>query len=141
MAQVPAKERPSQYKQSSRKGKKAWRKNIDLTDIEKSIEAKAEQEITHGTSDISTLQDAALFQVDEEGDDVLKNKLIKRKQIKKNLKSKEILDSLKTNSKVGVLKHHKHHNVEDGFSKKDKKVQGVHKKELNKLLALAGKLA
>ncbi|MCG8711247.1 hypothetical protein JHU04_004650, partial [Brenneria sp. 4F2] len=26
--------RPSQYKQKSRKGKKAWRKNIDLTDIE-----------------------------------------------------------------------------------------------------------
>nr|5OOQ_C Chain C, Ribosome biogenesis protein NOP53 [Saccharomyces cerevisiae S288C]5OOQ_D Chain D, Ribosome biogenesis protein NOP53 [Saccharomyces cerevisiae S288C] len=33
----------------------------------------------------------ALFHVDVEGDEILKNKLIKRKQIKKVLKSKEIL--------------------------------------------------
>ncbi|CCD25051.1 Nop53p NDAI_0E02340 [Naumovozyma dairenensis CBS 421] len=139
MAPVSAKERPSQYKQSSRKGKKAWRKNIDLTDIEKSIETKIEQEISHGVSDISTLQDTALFQVDIEGDNVLKNKLIKRKQIKKNLKSKEILDSIKTTSKIGAVTHRNHHLTEDEKLAK-KKVQGVSKKELNKLLALAGRV-
>lgn len=40
MAPLKVNERPAQYKQSSRKGKKAWRKNIDLTDIEKSIETQ-----------------------------------------------------------------------------------------------------
>lgn len=29
---------PAQYSQSSRKGKKAWRKNIDIEDIEATME-------------------------------------------------------------------------------------------------------
>ena len=29
---------PQQYKQSSRKGKKAWRKNVDVTDIQEGLE-------------------------------------------------------------------------------------------------------
>ncbi|QLG70653.1 hypothetical protein HG535_0A05950 [Zygotorulaspora mrakii] len=126
--------RPAQHKQTSRKGKKAWRKNIDLTDIEKSIAEKKDQEITHGTSDLGDLNDTALFQIDETGDNDLKSKLIKRKQIKKNVKSREILDAIKTNSKIGALKHVKH----DEGSKS--KVQNVSKKELRKLLALAGKI-
>lgn len=125
--------RPSQYKQKSRKGKKAWRKNIDLTDIEKSIQEKNDLEITHGAQDISKLQDDKLFQVDDEGDLELKSRLIKRKQIKKTIKSQEILDAVKTNSKVDVVKHPK-------VSEKPKdKIQNVSKKELRKLLALAGK--
>ncbi|CAB4252725.1 Nop53p [Maudiozyma barnettii] len=130
--------RPAQYKQSSRKGKKAWRKNIDLSEIEKSLEDKREQEITHGVADLSELKNDALFAVDATGDDELKSKLIKRKQIKKNLKSREILESIKTNSKVSALKHHKHDSTMD--TEKKTKVQGVSKKKLNKLLALAGKV-
>ena len=29
---------PQQYKQSSRKGKRAWRKNVDVSDIEAGLE-------------------------------------------------------------------------------------------------------
>jgi hypothetical protein len=29
---------PAQYKQSSRKGKKAWRKNVDVTQIQSGLE-------------------------------------------------------------------------------------------------------
>lgn len=29
---------PQQYKQSSRKGKKAWRKNVDVTEIQEGLE-------------------------------------------------------------------------------------------------------
>lgn len=65
MAPLKVNEKPAQYKQSSRKGKKAWRKNIDLTDIEKSIETQKDLEITHGTSDLASLQDTALFQVED----------------------------------------------------------------------------
>ncbi|QLQ81450.1 hypothetical protein HG537_0F02110 [Torulaspora globosa] len=133
MAPLATVKRPAQYKQSSRKGKKAWRKNIDLTDIEQSIETRKEQEITHGTPDIGSLKDDALFQVDDTGDAALKSKLIKRKQIKKNLKSKEILEAVKSNSKVGVVKHPK-------YDEQKHRIQTVSKKELRKLMALAGKI-
>ncbi|CAD6649546.1 XXYS1_4_G0020430.mRNA.1.CDS.1 [Saccharomyces cerevisiae] len=126
--------KPSQYKQSSRKGKKAWRKNIDLSDVEQYMEKKIDHEITHGTSDITSLQNDALFHVDVEGDEVLKKKLIKRKQIKKVLKSKEILDAVKTNSKIAALNHHKN------SSGNPNKIQGVSKHELKKLMALAGRV-
>lgn len=36
---------PSQYKQSSRKNKRAWRKNIDLEDIESGLEQTRDEEI------------------------------------------------------------------------------------------------
>lgn len=133
MAPLATVKRPAQYKQSSRKGKKAWRKNIDLSEIEQSIETRKDQEITHGTAEIGTLKDEALFQIDDTGDSELKSKLIKRKQIKKNLKSKEILDAVKSNSKVGVVKHPK-------YDDHKHKVQTVSKKELRKLMALAGKV-
>lgn len=135
---MSASDRPQQYKQSSRKGKKAWRKNIDLTDIEKSIEKKIDLEITHGIKDIAELDNQSLFQVDTEGDEILKSKLIKRKQIKKNLKSSEILDSIKSKSKVDALLHPLHSSAEK-ITKNKKSVQGVSKQELNKLMALAGK--
>lgn len=131
-------DRPHQYKQSSRKGKKAWRKNIDLTDIEKSLEKKNDLEITHGTKDITELADQSLFQIDTQGDEILKSKLIKRKQIKKNLKSSEILDSIKNKSKVDAILHPLHSSA-DKITKNKRNVQGVSKKELNKLMALAGK--
>lgn len=125
--------RPSQYKQPSRKGKKAWRKNIDISDVEKGLQDKHDLEITHGTQDLSQLQDDKLFQVDDQGDLDLKSKLIKRKQIKKNIKSREILDAVKTNSKVDIVKHPK-----KSDQPKDK-IQTVSKKELQQLLNLAGK--
>lgn len=134
MAPTNLTKKPSQYKQSSRKGKKAWRKNIDLSDVEQYMEKKIDHEITHGISDITSLQNDALFHVDVEGDEILKNKLIKRKQIKKVLKSKEILDAVKTNSKIAALNHHKN------SSGNPNKIQGVSKHELKKLMALAGRV-
>lgn len=34
---------PAQHKQPSRKGKKAWRKNVDVTEIEQGLEERNEQ--------------------------------------------------------------------------------------------------
>ncbi|EHM99864.1 Nop53p [Saccharomyces cerevisiae x Saccharomyces kudriavzevii VIN7] len=135
MAPTNVTKKPSQYKQSSRKGKKAWRKNIDISEVEQYMEKKIDHEVTHGTGDITSLQNDALFKVDIEGDNILKKNLIKRNQIKKSLKSKEILDAVKTNSKIPVLKHHK-----SGNDEKSNKVQGVSKHELKKLMALAGRV-
>ncbi|SCV05798.1 LANO_0H15412g1_1 [Lachancea nothofagi CBS 11611] len=134
---APVSERPAQYKQSSRKGKKAWRKNIDISDIEKSVQQQNDEEITHGSKDLASLANKDLFQVDTKGDEVLKQKLIKRKQIKKNVKSSEILESIKSNSKVAALSHPKSRSSDE--SKKNK-IQGVSKKELKRLMALAGRI-
>ena len=41
--------RPAQYQQLSRKGKKAWRKNIDLQNVEAAMEDAREQERVTGT--------------------------------------------------------------------------------------------
>ncbi|QEU59299.1 Nop53 [Kluyveromyces lactis] len=128
-----SKDRPAQYKQSSRKGKKAWRKNIDISDVERKLEEKQILETTHGKQNLTELTDDALFAVDTEGDQVLKQKLVKRKAIKKTLKSTEILESIKSKSKVPALTNPKTAN------KKHDKIQGVSKKELDRLLALAGK--
>jgi nucleolar protein 53 len=38
---------PAQYRQPSRKGKKAWRKNVDVTQIQSGLEDVREQ-ITQG---------------------------------------------------------------------------------------------
>ena len=40
--------RPAQYRQASRKGKKAWRKNIDLSATEAALEDLREQERAEG---------------------------------------------------------------------------------------------
>lgn len=45
MAAANAIQAPSQYAQSSRKGKKAWRKNVDLTEIEAGLEEVREEKI------------------------------------------------------------------------------------------------
>lgn len=35
---------PSQFKQASRKGKKAWRKNVDIGDVEEALEGMRAEE-------------------------------------------------------------------------------------------------
>ena len=39
---------PAQHNQSSRKGKKAWRKNVDIEDLEDKLESLREEERTLG---------------------------------------------------------------------------------------------
>jgi nucleolar protein 53 len=77
---------PAQHNQSSRKGKKAWRKNVDIEDLEEKLEGLREEERTFGcvfylspffrpSSNVIcrlVLQkktDSELFIVDTKGDD------------------------------------------------------------------------
>ncbi|KAG1725518.1 P60-like protein [Suillus lakei] len=65
---------PSQLAQSSRKGKKAWRKNIDIQPVEQGLESLRSEERVIG----STLQkqtDDQLFVVDTKGDDKVRKSL------------------------------------------------------------------
>ena len=48
MATIAAtKEAPQQYKQPSRKGKKAWRKNVDVSEVQTGLE-DAREEVIQG---------------------------------------------------------------------------------------------
>lgn len=69
--------RPAQKKQTSRKGKRAWRKNIDLDDVTQGLEESRAFERAIGENE--------LFQVDTVGDDKLRAKNLKP------LKADEIL--------------------------------------------------
>jgi len=42
-----SKEAPAQYRQPSRKGKKAWRKNVDVSDVQSGLE-NAREELIQG---------------------------------------------------------------------------------------------
>lgn len=58
---------PAQLKQSSRKGKKAWRKNVDISAEEQALEAaRAEERLTGGK--VESRSNDALFTIDTEGD-------------------------------------------------------------------------
>ena len=58
---------PSQLSQSTRKGKKAWRKNIDIDDVEERLEGVRSEERVLGTA-LHNQPDGDLFTVDVTGD-------------------------------------------------------------------------
>ncbi|CCG21261.1 Nop53 protein [Candida orthopsilosis Co 90-125] len=108
----PAKTR----KQPSRKGKKAWRKNVDIEDLETKLQEVRDEEIIKGPSP----QDD--FVIDETPNISLKEHKASRK-----LKTHEILTN---KSKVPALINHR--------AKKNETVQGVKKTEMLRLLKLRG---
>lgn len=118
---------PQAKSQSSRKGRKAWRKNVDVSDVQKGLEENIEEVIQHGIK-LSDAQSEDLFFIDEEADEATEEKLVKDNV--KKLKASEILAN---KSKVKPL-------YEEGKITKPRKVQGVTKKEMNRLLRLAGKV-
>ncbi|CEP21316.1 unnamed protein product [Cyberlindnera jadinii] len=118
--------RPQQKKQPSRKGKKAWRKNIDIDDIEQAIEERRDEVIAFGEH-ADDLDHDKLFTIDVAGDE----KLAKKKSVKsyKVTKSSEIL--AQRSKAPGFVNAHK---------KSDDKVGGVKKKEIHRLMKLAGRV-
>ncbi|WFD28728.1 hypothetical protein MNAN1_003741 [Malassezia nana] len=79
--------RPAQYQRPSRKGKKAWRKNIDLSATEAALEDIREQERVLGASAHSK-KDQDLFVEDRSGQET---QLARQAREKRKLKSQEIL--------------------------------------------------
>ncbi|KAI0772923.1 P60-like protein [Trametes elegans] len=67
---------PAQRSQSSRKGKRAWRKNVDIEPVEEGLEGlRAEERVTGAF--LQNKKDEELFQVDVEGDDSIRKTLPK----------------------------------------------------------------
>ncbi|KAF3767532.1 P60-like protein [Cryphonectria parasitica EP155] len=78
---------PQQHSQPSRKGKKAWRKNVDVTEVQKGLEDLSEEIIQGGV--IAEKDSGDLFIVDTRGDAVSSRKIPKVK----NLKADEIISA------------------------------------------------
>ncbi|ROT41869.1 putative 60S ribosomal biogenesis protein Nop53 [Sodiomyces alkalinus F11] len=90
-------EAPQQYKQPSRKGKKAWRKNVDVSDIQKGLDALNEEIIRGGV--IAEKASADLFTIDTVGD-----ASVTKKRTTKALRSDEIIAQRSAVSAVPLRK-------------------------------------
>ncbi len=117
--------RPAQKKQASRKGRKAWRKNIDIDDVEIGLEEKRDQIRTLG-EEADKIDSNQLFSIDTAGDEKLNKKAVKPYKV---LKSTEIL--AQRSKAPGFSNPHK---------KSDNKIDGVKKKEIHRLMKLAGRV-
>lgn len=122
--------RPQNSGQKSKKGRRAWRKNVDISDIEKKLEEQRDEIIHHGKP-LSEMESEDLFIIDESEDEETARTL-KKHNVKK-LKSSEILEN---KSKVPALITR----IEKTQKNKSDKIQGVDKREMVKLLKLAGKV-
>ncbi|KAN0063698.1 hypothetical protein ACQY0O_003748 [Thecaphora frezii] len=138
--------KPAQHKQSSRKGKAAWRKNIDLTSTESHLEQmRDEQNMTvfstvdgtapsTGGKPLHAVQDDALFVEDRSGQETT---LARRAREKKPLKSLEILSRttgaapLQARARAGFKL--------DATTEGKAKSQGMSKKMKDKLRRMAGR--
>ncbi|KAI1437979.1 ribosome biogenesis protein Nop53/GLTSCR2 [Xylaria sp. CBS 124048] len=80
-------EAPATYNQPSRKGKKAWRKNVDVTDVTKGLE-ELKEEIIHGGV-IAERPSNELFTLDTTGDAAIRKRF--PNLTSKRLKADEII--------------------------------------------------
>ncbi|KAJ9208758.1 hypothetical protein DTO166G4_9242 [Paecilomyces variotii] len=119
-------EAPHQYKQPSRKGKKAWRKNVDVSEVQEGLRALREEEIKGGV--VAEKPSEELFTIDTTGSEEIRKAYLKHH---KTLKSDEIIaqrsaipavDSRKrANSKVtdGVIEPKTKRHKSDYVSRKE----------------------
>ncbi|KAF3483034.1 uncharacterized protein GIQ15_02358 [Arthroderma uncinatum] len=77
---------PQQHKQPSRKGKKAWRKNVDVTELQEGLEQVREEVIKGGV--LAEKPSEELFIIDPTGDEEVQKKVLKNS---KPLRADEIL--------------------------------------------------
>ncbi|KAH0842916.1 hypothetical protein AYO21_03365 [Fonsecaea monophora] len=135
-------EAPSQPTQPSRKGKKAWRKNVDITTVTKGLESLRDEIIQHGKP-LAEKDAAELFTLDTTGsrEEVLRQaKAVKSGHKSRVLKMDEILGR---RSAVPALENSKRNKrglsvaaVTDGVvepSSKRQKKDWVSKKEVARL--------
>ncbi|KAA8649949.1 hypothetical protein EYZ11_001009 [Aspergillus tanneri] len=119
-------EAPRQYSQPSRKGKKAWRKNVDVTEVQEGLRVLKEEEIKGGI--LAEKPSDELFTIDTTGSSEIR-KLVEKQH--KPLRSDEIIaqrsaipgvDTRKRqNSKVtdGVIEPKSKKQKSDWVSRKD----------------------
>ena len=128
-----SKRAPSQKAQPSRKGKKAWRKNVDITPVQAGLETLREEIIQYGRPLAEKTQDE-LFAVDTVGSS--KDEAASRGKNVKILKMDEILGrrSAVPALESGRTKRGREDRVGDGVTaSKRQKMDWVSKKEVARL--------
>ncbi|MCJ1312578.1 hypothetical protein MMC25_006252 [Agyrium rufum] len=120
---------PQQHSQPSRKGKRAWRKNVDVSEVQSGLEALREEVIKGGV--ISEKPSDALFTLDTTGDVAIQK--AHRNKTYKPLKVNEIIARRSAVPAIDTRKRPS--NVTDGIlpEKKRKKTDGVSQKEYDRL--------
>lgn len=128
-------EAPNQYSQPSRKGKKAWRKNVDVTEVQKGLEDLNEEIIRGGV--IKEKDSADLFTIDVQGDSQISKRHPKHAS-KKGLKADEIIAARSAVPAVSMRKRPGEGKISDGLvpAKRVKK-DWVSNKELSRLKRVA----
>ena len=59
----PSQEAPQQHKQPSRKGKKAWRKNVNVTDVQVGLEEAREEVIKGSVASLEGLRGSRVLEL------------------------------------------------------------------------------
>ncbi|KAL9622110.1 MAG: hypothetical protein Q9160_003453 [Pyrenula sp. 1 TL-2023] len=122
---------PQSYTQPSRKGKKAWRKNIDITPVTAGLSDLRDEIIAHG-GPVSEKPSDELFTLDTIGDDAVRKRVEKAH---KPLKADEILAQ---RSAVPAIDTRKRKFGGDGIVEiKRRKGDWVSKKEVQRLKQVA----
>ncbi|KEF52893.1 uncharacterized protein A1O9_10798 [Exophiala aquamarina CBS 119918] len=124
-----ARSAPQQHKQPSRKGKKAWRKNVDIEEVQHGLDSLREQIIQGGPVAEKTSEE--LFALDTTGSEDIKRKY----KIQKPLKVDQILAKRSAVPAVDSRKR-QHSAVTDGVlesTNKRQKPDWVSKKEVRRL--------
>lgn len=128
-------EAPKTYNQPSRKGKKAWRKNVDVTEVEKGLVDLNDEIIRGGVIRERPSED--LFTVDIKGDAGIPKK--QSKHIKKGLKADEIIASRSSIPAVSMRKRPGDGRTTDGLvvPSKRQRTDWISNKELARLRKVA----
>lgn len=123
---------PQQYKQPSRKGKRAWRKNVDVSEIQEGLETVREEVIQGGVVAEKPSED--LFTLDITGSVAIQKAYNK---VHKPLKSDQILAQ---RSAIPAVDGRKRSGITDGVvepSSKRRKGNGLSHKEYERLKNIA----
>ncbi|KAL4938076.1 hypothetical protein BDV06DRAFT_215377 [Aspergillus oleicola] len=128
-------EAPRQYSQPSRKGKKAWRKNVDVTEVQEGLRLLKDEEIKGGV--LAEKPSEELFVIDTKGSSELRD--THRKQNKKLLKADEILAQRSAINAVDTRKRTNSKLTDGVIEPKTKKHKSdwVSRKEWNRLKQVA----
>jgi len=124
---------PKQHSQPSRKGKKAWRKNVDVTDVQEGLEELNKEIIQGGV--IKERPSEQLFSLDVKGDAALEKKF--NKHIKKGLKADEIINARSPVPAVSMRKRPGDKTTDGILPAKRHKSGWVTHKELSRLKRVA----
>ncbi|OTA98551.1 hypothetical protein M426DRAFT_325888 [Hypoxylon sp. CI-4A] len=124
---------PATYKQPSRKGKKAWRKNVDVTEVEQGLDELNEEIIKGGV--IAEKPSEELFVLDTVGDTSLAKKF--PKHTSKPLKVDEIIAARSVVPAVSLRKRPGDKTTDGILPTKRPRREYVTQKELTRLRKVA----